>query len=72
MNFDDKISSRDDFLQEKIFLAKKYNKKLSSIIIDEDHPCGEICIFISGDWYGYIDEEFRLEMLKSKIKNKNN
>lgn len=63
-----KESSRDDFLQEKIYLAKKYNKKLSSIVIDENHPCGEICIFISNQWYGYIDEEFRLEMLKSKKK----
>ena len=56
----EKESSRDDFLQERIYLAKKYNKKLSSIIIDEDHPCGEICIFISNHCYGYIDEEFLL------------
>jgi hypothetical protein len=54
--------ARSDFYKEIKFLAKKYGVKESSIEIDVNHPCGEVCIFISGRWFGYIDKWFYDEM----------
>lgn len=50
--------SRSDFYKEIKWLASKHGVKESSIVVDTTHPTGEICIFIKGVWYGYIDVEF--------------
>lgn len=50
--------ARSDFYKEIKWLASKHGVKESQIVIDSAHPTGEICIFIKGVWYGYIDVEF--------------
>jgi hypothetical protein len=50
------------FNKEIDFLCKKYGVEFKDAEIDAEHPCGEICIFIKGKWYGYIDWLFYLEM----------
>jgi hypothetical protein len=52
----------DEFLQERTFVAKKFNCKISDIEFDDNHPTGEVCIFVKGNWCGYVDNEFYREM----------
>lgn len=54
--------SRKDFYKEIKFLARKYNVNETSIDIDVNHPCGDICIFVNDKWCGYIDSFFYSEM----------
>lgn len=65
-NYEDEQKKRDDFLPEKIYLAKKYNVNVNSIVVDEHHPCGELCIFIKNIWHGYLDNDFYNEFSKKK------
>lgn len=59
-----RYSSRLDYYQEILWLAKKHKVKPSQVEIDPFHPTGEVCIFINNVWYGYIDTEFYNEMIK--------
>lgn len=58
--------ARKDFHKEIVYLAKKHGVRQSSVEIDPVHPVGEICIFINGDWEGYIDSCFYTEMETGK------
>ena len=55
-------TSADEFYQEKIYIAKKFSCKLRDIVIDDNHPTNEVCIFVKGKWCGYIDNMFYSEM----------
>jgi len=54
----ERIDSQKDFHKEILWLCKKYSVKPSEVEIDAYHATGEVCIFINGKWYGYIDFEF--------------
>lgn len=54
--------NNDEFHQEKHYISKKYKCKFTSIKIEEHPTIGELCIYISGKWVGYIDNNFYEEM----------
>lgn len=52
----------DEFHQLKIFLAQKHNTKPRNIVIEDDHPVGEIVIYVDGQFEGYLDENLEIEV----------
>jgi hypothetical protein len=55
---EERIDIQKDYHKEIHWIAKRYNCHINDIKIDPYHPTGEVCIFIKGVWYGYIDIEF--------------
>lgn len=47
-----------DFLHEIALIAKVLNIHPSRIEIDGNHPVGDDCIFIDGEYNGYLDKSF--------------
>lgn len=49
---------RRDFLHEIALIAKVLNIHPSRIRVDGNHPVGDDCIFIDGEYNGYLDKSF--------------
>lgn len=50
------------YYKEACYIAKRHGVHISTLEIDTDHACGDICIFVDGKWKGYIDFWFYQEM----------
>ena len=55
---EERVGLSKDFHKEIHFISKHYNCGVNDVVIDPYHPTGEVCIFIKGVWFGYIDFEF--------------
>tara|TARA_R110000744_G_C19371770_1_gene563139 strand:+ start:16396 stop:16611 length:216 start_codon:yes stop_codon:yes gene_type:complete len=52
------------YTKEKCWIAETLGIKQNRIQIDTEHPCGELVIFIDGEYNGYLDDSFYLFMEK--------